>query len=91
MEEMDDEQLAAAIYVMRTKASLGDQESADHADRLDAELKRRIGPTPSVHGSVETLAEPLGMKKPAEAGNLKFAGNSWLGRNGAIPTERSRR
>lgn len=51
MEEMDDEQLAATVYVWRTKALLGDQEAADIADMLEAELKRRIGPTPSMQVS----------------------------------------
>lgn len=33
---MDDEQLAAAVYIWRTKASLGDQDAADIADMLEA-------------------------------------------------------
>lgn len=61
---MDDEQLAAAVYVWRTKASLGDQEAADIADMLEAELKKRIGPTPSMHGELWTRPELPQKRRP---------------------------
>ena len=64
MEDMDDEQLAAAVYVWRKRASLGDPDASEMADKLDAELKSRIGPTPSMHGPLESLPEPSPKGRP---------------------------
>ncbi|MDM0109916.1 hypothetical protein QTH97_33750 [Variovorax sp. J22R24] len=41
MNDMDDEQLAAAVYVWRKRASLGDPDAAAMADKLDAAMAFR--------------------------------------------------
>lgn len=47
---MSDEELAAAAFVLRKRASLGDAGARKEAERLEAELRRRLGATPSSHG-----------------------------------------
>ncbi len=46
-QHLDDEQLAATAFIWREKARVGDRTAARVADELDAELHRRLGPTPS--------------------------------------------
>lgn len=46
-QHLDDEALAATAYIWREKAKLGDRYASRVADELDAELHRRLGPTPS--------------------------------------------
>ena len=57
-QHLDDEELAATAYIWREKAKLGDRYASRVADELDAELHRRLGPTPSrrmplEHGGAE--------------------------------------
>ncbi|MGJ7580508.1 hypothetical protein ACSFA3_10040 [Variovorax sp. RHLX14] len=46
-QHLDDEELAATAYIWREKGKLGDRHASRVADELDAELHRRLGPTPS--------------------------------------------
>ena len=46
-QHLDDEALAATAFIWREKARLGDRQAHRVADELDAELSRRLGPTPS--------------------------------------------
>ncbi|MDM0020660.1 hypothetical protein [Variovorax saccharolyticus] len=58
METMGDEELAAAAYVLRKRAELGDPDALEQARRMEAELSRRLGSTPSGHGPLEPEAKP---------------------------------
>jgi len=58
METMGDEELAAAAYVLRKRAELGDPGALEQARRMEAELNRRLGATPSGHGALEPQARP---------------------------------
>lgn len=51
---LDDDELAATAYVLRQRAKLGDRQADRTAGELEAELSRRIGPTPSQVGALET-------------------------------------
>lgn len=51
---MSDEELAAAAYVLRKRAELGDPGALKEAQRLESELRRRLGSTPSGHAPLET-------------------------------------
>lgn len=53
MEFSDDEELAAAAFVLRTRAKQGDREALRQAERLEQILKSRLGPTPSGHAPLE--------------------------------------
>lgn len=44
---LDDEELAATAYVWHEKARLGDRHARQVTKELDAELQRRLGPSPS--------------------------------------------
>jgi hypothetical protein len=57
--QLDDEELAATAYIWREKARLGDRHALRIADELDAELRHRLGPTPS---------ERMPLDEPAAAG-----------------------
>lgn len=46
-EHLEDDELAATAYVWHEKARLGDRHARQVAKELDAELGRRLGPTPS--------------------------------------------
>lgn len=50
---LDDEALAATAYVLRQRAKLGDRQARRAVDEVEAELNRRIGPTPSQAGTLE--------------------------------------
>lgn len=50
---LDDEALAATAYVLRQRAKLGDRQARRAVDEVEAELSRRIGPTPSQMGALE--------------------------------------
>lgn len=52
-QHLDDEALAATAYIWREKAKLGDRHASRVADELDAELHRRLGPTPSMRMPLE--------------------------------------
>lgn len=58
MESMSDEELAAAAYVQRKRAELGDPDALKEAHRLEAELRKRLGSTPSGHGPLEPEVRP---------------------------------
>jgi hypothetical protein len=64
MHEMDEEQLAAAAYVCRTRAILGDSTALIEAKLLEAELLKRIGPPPSMFGLLDPV--PAAEPKPAQ-------------------------
>lgn len=49
---LDDEALAATAYVLRQRAKLGDREARRTVNEVEAELTRRIGPTPSQMGAL---------------------------------------
>jgi hypothetical protein len=53
MDTMSDEELAAAAYVLRKRAELGDAEALKKAKQLESTLKKRLGPTPSGRASLE--------------------------------------
>ncbi|MBT2324291.1 hypothetical protein J7E62_18225 [Variovorax paradoxus] len=55
MENLDDEQLAATAYVWRKRAMLGEKHAEGMARKLDAELRRRLGATPSRDAPLDTL------------------------------------
>ncbi|RZL54286.1 MAG: hypothetical protein EOP70_13160 [Variovorax sp.] len=52
-QHLDDEALASTAYIWREKARVGDRSAARIADELDAELLRRLGPTPSQYSPLE--------------------------------------
>ena len=52
-QHLDDEELAATAYIWREKAKFGDRHASRLADKLDAELHRRLGPTPSMRMALE--------------------------------------
>lgn len=52
-QNLDDEELAATAYIWREKARIGDRNASRVADELDAELFRRLGPTPSQYTPLE--------------------------------------
>jgi hypothetical protein len=56
--DLDDEELAAAAYVRRKRAAQGDKESERVALKMEAELKRRLGSTPSRYEPLEQLPAP---------------------------------
>jgi len=47
MSAMSDEELASAAFVMRKRAEHGDSTALRQAEKLEAELRARLGPTPS--------------------------------------------
>jgi hypothetical protein len=49
----DDEELAAAAFVLRTRAKHGDREAQAQAERLEEVLRSRLGATPSNHAPLE--------------------------------------
>jgi len=53
MDYVDDEELASAAYVLRTRAKHGDPDALLQAERLERVLKARLGPTPSSHAPLE--------------------------------------
>lgn len=53
MEKMSDEELAAAAYVLRKRAVLGDANAMERALLMEATLRKRLGPTPSAHAPLE--------------------------------------
>ncbi len=53
MDELDDEQLAATAYVWQQRAQAGDKNARRTWARMEQELQRRLGPTPSGHGPLE--------------------------------------
>lgn len=55
---MTDEELASAAFVLRKRAEHGDAGALKEAERLEAELRERLGPTPSSHGPPIELPEP---------------------------------
>lgn len=56
---LDDEALAATAYVLRQRAKLGDRQACRTVDELEAELSRRIGPTPSQMGALEPVGRTV--------------------------------
>lgn len=58
METMGDEELAAAAYVLRKRAALGDPDALKQAQRMEAELRRRLGSTPSDRTPLEPEGRP---------------------------------
>jgi hypothetical protein len=58
MEIKSDEELAAAAYVLRKRAELGDREALDEAKRIEAVLRKRLGSTPSGHAPLESEQKP---------------------------------
>ena len=63
IKNLDDEELAATAYVLRQRAKLGDRQAQRTAGELEAELSRRIGPTPSQMGLLEA-AGPAVSQRP---------------------------
>ena len=55
---MGDDELAAAAYVLRKRAELGDPNALKEAQRMEAELHRRLGSTPSDRAPLEPEARP---------------------------------
>lgn len=60
---LDDEELAATAYVLRQRAKLGDRQARRDVGELEAELSRRLGPTPSQMGALEP-AGPAPTSRP---------------------------
>ncbi|RZI54480.1 MAG: hypothetical protein EOP12_02585 [Pseudomonas sp.] len=58
MDELDDEQLAATAYVWRQRAQAGEKNARRTWARLEQELQRRLGPTPSNHAPLEAVSSP---------------------------------
>jgi len=58
METMSDEELAAAAYVLRKRAELGDADALKQARRMESELRDRLGSTPSGHAPLEPETKP---------------------------------
>lgn len=58
METMSDEELAAAAYVLRKRAELGDADALKQAQRMETELRKRLGSTPSGHAPLEPTIKP---------------------------------
>lgn len=59
----DDEELAATAYVLRQRARLGDRQARRAVGELEAELNRRLGPTPSQMGA-PTPVGPVPARRP---------------------------
>lgn len=53
MDELDDEQLAATVYVWKQRAQAGDKNARRTWAQMEQELQRRLGPTPSNHAPLE--------------------------------------
>ena len=49
MQDKTDEELASEAYVLRKRAEHGDHTALKQAQRIEGELRRRLGPTPSSH------------------------------------------
>lgn len=47
IDDLDDGQLAATAYVWRRRAQAGEKNAHQTWDRMEQELRRRLGPTPS--------------------------------------------
>ncbi|MDM0109670.1 hypothetical protein QTH97_32450 [Variovorax sp. J22R24] len=47
MDDLSDEELASAAFVLRKRAEMGDARALKEAERLEGELRKRLGPTPS--------------------------------------------
>ncbi|HUD32957.1 MAG TPA: hypothetical protein VMR43_08050 [Variovorax sp.] len=60
---LDDEELAATAYVLHQRAKLGDRQARRAVDEVEAELNRRIGPTPSQRGTLEAT-ECAALQRP---------------------------
>ena len=58
MDRRSDEELAAAAYVLRTRAKLGDLEALREAKKIEVLLRISLGPTPSDFTPLELGAEP---------------------------------
>ena len=56
MEELDDEELAATAYVWRQRVQAGEKSAQRTWARMEQELQRRLGPTPSNHAPLQTEA-----------------------------------
>jgi hypothetical protein len=61
MDELDDEQLAATAYVWRQRAQAGEKNARRTWARMEQELQRRLGPTPSNHAPLEV---ELSLQRP---------------------------
>ena len=55
MDSMSDEELASAAFVLRKRAEHGDAAALKQAERFEAALRERIGPTPSRQGPLAEL------------------------------------
>jgi hypothetical protein len=58
MDSMSDEELASAAFVLRKRAEHGDTAALRQAEKLEAELRERLGPTPSRQGPLVELPKP---------------------------------
>ena len=53
VDQLNDDELAATVYVWHVRAKHGDEEAAGIARHLDDVLKARLGNTPSSHAPLE--------------------------------------
>jgi len=63
-QHLDDEALAATAFVWHERARLGDRQARQIADELDAELRHRLGPTPSEPAPLLSV-EPTKLARPS--------------------------
>lgn len=57
LDGLDDEELASSAYVWRMRALQGDRQANEIAQAMEAELRRRLGSTPSMSGPLELLPQ----------------------------------
>ncbi|MDM0012144.1 hypothetical protein QTH87_06780 [Variovorax sp. J22P168] len=57
LDGLDDEELASSAYVWRMRARQGDRQANEIAQAMEAELRRRLGSTPSMSGPLELLPQ----------------------------------
>lgn len=53
IQDLDDEQLAATAYVWRQRVNAGDKNARRTWAKMEQELHRRLGPTPSNNAPLE--------------------------------------
>lgn len=58
MDSMSDEEMASKAFVLRRRAEHGDLAALKLAEKLEAELRARLGPTPSGQVPLADLPKP---------------------------------
>ena len=58
MDSMSDEEMASKAFVLRRRAEHGDLAALKLAEKLEAELRARLGPTPSAQMPLAQLPKP---------------------------------